>query len=279
MDIKRLGPEQLDELLAANSLFDAPADRSAARDYLADERNVFFLAVEGPRPVGFLRGTALRQVHSRKDQMFLYEIAVADDRRRAGVGRALIGAFLDYCTTHGFEEAFVFTDPGNVAAVGLYRATGAVTETAADRMFVYRLTPSPVTDGPPSSLRAPRFGEPMVFRPNGISFLEIPSDNPARSADFYHAVFDWPTSRRTSTMAFGDGTGHVIGHWTTDRPATNDAGVRFYVYVEAIDETIYRAIDAGAKVVREPYREGNLWVALLRDPSGNIVGVWQREPG
>jgi predicted enzyme related to lactoylglutathione lyase/GNAT superfamily N-acetyltransferase len=278
VQVKRLGAGQVDELLAAGLLFDAPADPSAARQYLADDRNVFFLAADEDRAVGFLRGTALRQVHTNRDQMFLYEIAVAEDRRRTGVGRALVGAFLDYCTTHGFEEAFVFTDPGNPAAVGLYRSTGAVTETPADRMFVYRLNP-PDAAKKPSETELAAYGPPAIFRPNGISFLEIPSVDPVRSADFYQAVFGWSTSRRSSTLAFGDGTGHVIGHWTTDRPPADDAGVRFYVYVPAIDETIYRALDAGAKVVREPYREGDLWVALLRDPSGNLLGVWQQDPG
>jgi hypothetical protein len=33
--------------------------------------------------------------------------------------------------------------------------------------------------------------------------------------------------------------------------------------------------DAG-EVETEPYQEGDLTVAVLRDPSGNLVGVWQR---
>jgi hypothetical protein len=30
--------------------------------------------------------------------------------------------------------------------------------------------------------------------------------------------------------------------------------------------------------VTEPYPEGDLWVALVRDPAGNVVGVWQHGP-
>jgi ribosomal protein S18 acetylase RimI-like enzyme len=71
--------------------------------------------------------------------MFLYEIEVRPGHRRRGVGRALITALLNYCRANHFEEVFVFTDPANSAAVGLYRSTGAVTETPADRMFVYQL--------------------------------------------------------------------------------------------------------------------------------------------
>jgi aminoglycoside 3-N-acetyltransferase I len=106
--------------------------------YLRDERNVFLLASEKARAVGFLRGTELGQLHSERKQMFLYEIAVDESCRRRGIGRALVNALLDFCRMRGFEEAFVFTDPANQPAVNLYRSTGAVTETPADRMFVYQ---------------------------------------------------------------------------------------------------------------------------------------------
>jgi [ribosomal protein S18]-alanine N-acetyltransferase len=123
----------------ARALFDEPADRIALENYLADSRNIFLLASAGGEAVGFLRGTSLRQIRTRRPQMFLYEVSVAPAYRRWGVGRALVNRLLVYCRTHRFAEAFVFTDPANRAAVGLYRATGAVTETPADRMFVYRL--------------------------------------------------------------------------------------------------------------------------------------------
>jgi ribosomal protein S18 acetylase RimI-like enzyme len=128
-------------VVAAGSLFDDPPDPRAVRAYLGDRRNIFLLATDGDVPVGFLRGTGLRQVHSRRRQMFLYEIAVAPARCRRGVGRALVERFLRHCRRHGYEEAFVFTDPHNTPAVALYRSSGAFTETPADRMFVYRFLP------------------------------------------------------------------------------------------------------------------------------------------
>ncbi len=143
MKVVRLGEGDAGRLLAASELFDAPPVGEAVRAYLADERNVVFLAVDSGRAVGFLRGTALNQIASARPQMFLYEIDVAPTHRRRGAGRALVRALLAYCRRHGFEEVFVFTDPANAAAVGLYRSTGAVTETVADRMFVYPLTRRP----------------------------------------------------------------------------------------------------------------------------------------
>jgi aminoglycoside 3-N-acetyltransferase I len=139
MDIRRLGPGDAWQVLRAASLLDKPPDPAAVYAYLEDERNVFLLAYEGERPIGFLRGTELGQLKSEHPQMFLYEVAVDEGFRRRGVGKSLVRALLRECQVRGVEEVFVFTDPGNDAAVNLYRSTGAVTETPADRMFVYRL--------------------------------------------------------------------------------------------------------------------------------------------
>jgi aminoglycoside 3-N-acetyltransferase I len=139
MRITRLNPGQEAEILAAPELFDEPPDREAVRAYLEDERNIFLLASEGSKATGFLRGTDLGQLKSTRRQMFLYEIGVDPESRRHGVAGELIRWLLNYCRERGFEEVFVMTDPANEAAVNLYRSTGAVTETPADRMFVYRL--------------------------------------------------------------------------------------------------------------------------------------------
>ena len=139
MRVKRLGARDVAWVFRSADLFDEPPDRQATASYLRDRANIFLLAVEDGRAVGFLRGTALRQVRTRRAQMFLYEIGVLPKYRRRGIGRSLIETLLRYCRRHGFEEVFVLTSPRNRAAVGLYRATGGTTETLADRMFVYRL--------------------------------------------------------------------------------------------------------------------------------------------
>lgn len=139
MRVIQIRPPNVDWLLRSPALFDDPAERRAARAYLRDPANIFLLAIDRGQAVGFLRGTALRQPHIRRSQMFLYEIAVLPKFQRRGIARALIERLVRYCRTRGFEEIFVFTSPNNRPAVRLYRSTGGVTETDADRMFVYRL--------------------------------------------------------------------------------------------------------------------------------------------
>lgn len=139
MNVRRLGVGAESELLHATHLFDEPPDATAVRAYLADERSIFLLAYEGSEAIGFLRGTELLQLRSPRKQMFLYEVSVKESFRRRGVGTALVRSLLKDCRDLGFEEVFVLTDPANEAAVSLFRSTGAVTETPADRMFVYSL--------------------------------------------------------------------------------------------------------------------------------------------
>jgi ribosomal protein S18 acetylase RimI-like enzyme len=141
MRIRRLGPGDEDEILRAARLFDAPPVPEAVRAYLADARNVFLLADEDGQATGFLRGTELGQLRSERTQMFLYEIGVDARCRRRGLGRALVRRLLELCQERGVAEVFVLTDPANEAAVRLYVSTGAVTETPADRMYVYVLRP------------------------------------------------------------------------------------------------------------------------------------------
>jgi uncharacterized protein len=115
-----------------------------------------------------------------------------------------------------------------------------------------------------------------VFRAGGISYLRIPAADPQRAAAFYAAVFGWSVRTDRDDPSFEDGTGHVIGHFVADQPVAGEAGVRPYVFVEGLDETVEKVAANGGQVVTPPYPEGDLRVATFRDPAGNVVGVWER---
>ena len=119
-------------------------------------------------------------------------------------------------------------------------------------------------------------GESRVFRQAGISYLRIPAKDPQASAAFYHDVFGWTVDAARAEPSFEDGSGHVIGHLVPDAAVAGEAGVRPYVYVDSVDDTLQRVSDHGGAPVEAPCAEGDLRVATFRDPAGNVIGVWQR---
>jgi predicted enzyme related to lactoylglutathione lyase len=118
--------------------------------------------------------------------------------------------------------------------------------------------------------------ESRVARVGGISYLRIPAKEPRQSVAFYETVFGWNVDREREEPSFEDGTGHVIGHFMGDLSVAGEAGIRPYVYVEDVGETIAKAVAQGGQIVEAPYPEGDLTVATFRDPAGNVVGVWQQ---
>jgi predicted enzyme related to lactoylglutathione lyase len=120
--------------------------------------------------------------------------------------------------------------------------------------------------------------EPSVFRSSSISYLHIPALDARRSAEFYRAVFGWTLRGDPDHPSFTDGSGHVIGAWVTNVPVAGEAGVVPYVYVDDVDDALERAAANGATPLKQPYPEGDLWVATIHDPAGNVIGIWQHGP-
>ncbi len=98
-----------------------------------------------------------------------------------------------------------------------------------------------------------------------------------RSAALYEAVFGWRVGGTLDHPSFEDGTGHVIGHWVTDLAVAGEARVLPYIYVDRVDDILAKATSHQGAIVKAPYRKGDLTVATLRDPAGNVVGVWQHD--
>src|SRR5436189_272626 len=81
-----------------------------------------------------------------------------------------------------------------------------------------------------------------VFRDSGVSYLRIPATDPQASAAFYESVFGWAVNVNRPDPSFEDGTGHVIGHFSADHAVAGEAGIRPYVYVRDVEETLRRRL-------------------------------------
>jgi uncharacterized protein len=119
--------------------------------------------------------------------------------------------------------------------------------------------------------------EPRLTRNGAVSYLHIPATDPGRSARFYEAAFGWAARDHDGDRpSFDDASGYLSGAWVANRSvATGDAGPLPYIYVDRIDDAVERVRRAGGEVVTSPYPEGNLLVAVVRDPAGNAIGLWQ----
>jgi len=118
-----------------------------------------------------------------------------------------------------------------------------------------------------------------LSRHGGLTYLEIPATDPNQSADFYRIVLGWIiTDSENGQPKFSDPTGHLIGRWITTRAISRKPGFLPFIYVDHIDAIVRLAASHGAEIVKPIYREGNLFISILRDPAGNMLGLWQAAP-
>jgi predicted enzyme related to lactoylglutathione lyase len=132
------------------------------------------------------------------------------------------------------------------------------------------------TDDQETQVNEPAGVEARLAQHGNLSYLHIPAVDVHQSAAFYEQIFGWDIHNRdTDHPGFADGTGHVIGAWVTDQAISREPGLLPYIYVNDINDTVRQIEVNGGKIVKAPYREGNLWVATFSDPAGNVIGLWQ----
>jgi predicted enzyme related to lactoylglutathione lyase len=113
-----------------------------------------------------------------------------------------------------------------------------------------------------------------LARHGGLSYLHIPATDLRKSAAFYGGVLGWKIEERTDGFRFVDRDGLLIGGFGLG-PAQREERLVCYFYVEDIDAAVARAAAAGGEVVSPPVAQPDIHVARVRDPAGNLIGLWQ----
>jgi uncharacterized protein len=121
---------------------------------------------------------------------------------------------------------------------------------------------------------------PPTLANGKICYLEIPSTDVARSADFYKRVFGWNIRQRgDGHTAFDDTTGEVSGSWVLGRPPATKPGLLFYVMVDDVTAILDIIIASGGKIVQPIGADAPEITARFTDPTGNVIGLYQHRPG
>jgi predicted enzyme related to lactoylglutathione lyase len=109
-----------------------------------------------------------------------------------------------------------------------------------------------------------------------ICYLELPSRDINESSTFYQEVFDWRVrTRGDGAAAFDDGVGEVSGTWRTDRKPTTEVGMLVHIMVDDIKITMQKITERGGTIVRPLGLDAPEITAWFKDPSGNILGLYQ----
>ena len=120
---------------------------------------------------------------------------------------------------------------------------------------------------------------PPKFANGKICYIEMPTTDIKRSADFYAKVFGWMIRQRgDGSTAFDDGVGEVSGAWVKGRPPSPTPGLLVYIMVDSVAATIDRVLANGGELVQPIGADAPEITARFRDPGGNVLGLYQ-EPG
>jgi aminoglycoside 3-N-acetyltransferase I len=134
-DIRLLGEHDIAPLRAMLSMFGTAFDDVATytahqpddaylQRLLASSTFVAVAAFRGPEVIGGLAGYVLPKFEQARSELYIYDLAVAEDCRRQGVATALIGELGRFAAERGIDVVFVQADHGDEPAIALYSKLG-----------------------------------------------------------------------------------------------------------------------------------------------------------
>ena len=81
-------------------------------------------AVEGDEPLGGITAHVLPMTRSPSRELFVYDVAVREDRQRRGIGRAMLVELSSLAARADIESVFVAVADEDVHATDFYRGVG-----------------------------------------------------------------------------------------------------------------------------------------------------------
>lgn len=123
--------------------------------------------------------------------------------------------------------------------------------------------------------------------PRPIHF-EIHAAEPERAIAFYRTLFDWEFTQWEGPMPYwviktGSGPGIDGGMVPRRGGVTADAPVIAFVCtidVSNLDDAVAKALGLGGTMALPKQAiPGVGWLAYVKDPEGNILGLMQNDPG
>lgn len=114
-------------------------------------------------------------------------------------------------------------------------------------------------------------------------WIDLSSPDLARSREFYARLFGWDIPAGAPELggyARAMADGREVAGLAPVMPGAPDERTQWIVYlaVDDIDDVIGRALERGAQQIVAPMRVAELGsMAVLSDPAGAVVGLWQAD--
>lgn len=102
----------------------AQPDSAYLKDLLGSETFIALAALEGDRVIGGLAAYVLKKFEQARSEIYIYDLAVTEDRRRRGVATALIEDLKRIAAARGAYVIFVQADLVDPPAIALYSKLG-----------------------------------------------------------------------------------------------------------------------------------------------------------
>lgn len=110
-----------------------------------------------------------------------------------------------------------------------------------------------------------------------IAHCEIPSTDLDRAKEFYHKVLGWDFKPfGNGYLLFNNHKGTMVGLRKVEKVHKGDATI-FHVNIPDIESILNKAKENGGAVERNRTVIPAMgWYALMSDPDGNTIGLYQK---